>query len=265
MEQNLKLVTSLLLFFVSLCHYGQAIYLQGKKFNYAKYPVWDACINASMSFDFKTRKADDSLLMYMDDRGLSDFLQVKLKKQGITLMMKVSHNPDISKQVSVPGRFSDNLWHTVTIIRNRMEVILTTDGQSRSVFLEGSDFHLGNVTQNSYLYFGGIPKQLYNDLHKLSNPEIIVAGNFQGYIRNVIYRNCSCVPIRAEIIEGYDVNEEAESEKCKLSNICGKGCVCISTDTDIGCDCSYREQCDNQGKNLKKKITKYFSFCIYFL
>ena len=263
MEGNSKFVTSLFFFFVTVCHFGHAIYLQGKENSFAKYPIWDACINASMSFDFKTTKDNDSLLMYLDDQGLVDFAQVELKREGVTLMIKVSSDPDIAKQVIVPGRYSDNLWHTVTITRNRMEVILTVDGRSYREFLEGTDFYLGNVSRNSYLYFGGIPKIFWNDLSKLSNPGIMLANNFHGYIRNVIYRNCSCVPVRAEMIDGYGVQEEEEKEKCKSSNKCEEGCVCISTDTDTGCDCSYREQCATKGKWKKKKKKEFLVLSRY--
>jgi hypothetical protein len=62
----------LLCVLVSPC---QSIRFLGETDTYAKYPKWDACINASIAFEFRTRQKD-GLLMYTDDNGKYDYLQV---------------------------------------------------------------------------------------------------------------------------------------------------------------------------------------------
>ena len=54
---------------------SQAIRFLGEPGTYAKYPMWDACDNATIMFDFKTTQPN-ALLMYTDDSGRYDYLQV---------------------------------------------------------------------------------------------------------------------------------------------------------------------------------------------
>ena len=53
-----------------------AITLDGSDRCYARYPKWNACVNATISFEFKTTQ-DEGLLMYTDDGGKYDFFEVK--------------------------------------------------------------------------------------------------------------------------------------------------------------------------------------------
>lgn len=48
----------------------------GDRETYARYPRWDACISASIAFEFRTTQKD-GLLMYTDDNGKYDYLQVR--------------------------------------------------------------------------------------------------------------------------------------------------------------------------------------------
>ena len=62
---------------LSVFHYDvTAITLDGTDRSYARYPKWNACVNASISFEFKTTQ-DEGLLMYTDDGGKYDFFEVK--------------------------------------------------------------------------------------------------------------------------------------------------------------------------------------------
>ena len=61
---------------LSVFHYDvTAITLDGTDRSYARYPKWNACANASISFEFKTTQ-DEGLLMYTDDGGKYDFFEV---------------------------------------------------------------------------------------------------------------------------------------------------------------------------------------------
>ena len=70
----------LLLVCAVLLQYINAVYVDGIRGSYAKYPKWNACRNASISFEFKS--AGDGLLMYTDDNGTYDFFEVVLDKGG---------------------------------------------------------------------------------------------------------------------------------------------------------------------------------------
>ena len=54
---------------------GLGLYLHGTETSYARFPKWDACTNATFSFEFRTTQSE-SLLMYADDGGKFDFFQV---------------------------------------------------------------------------------------------------------------------------------------------------------------------------------------------
>ena len=59
-----------------LVHYDvTGITLEGTDRSYARFPKWNACVNASISFEFKTTQ-DEGLLLYTDDGGKYDFVEV---------------------------------------------------------------------------------------------------------------------------------------------------------------------------------------------
>lgn len=76
---TLRGVTLLLLAITCCLPLTAAVYLRGTESSYARYPLWNGCINASVSFEMKTTdEATDreTILMYTDDGGKFDFLQV---------------------------------------------------------------------------------------------------------------------------------------------------------------------------------------------
>lgn len=133
---------------------------------------------------------------------------------------------------------ADGRWHRIEIRRNRMETILIVDGSATdSKFAFGSDFNFGDLTTNSPVYFGGIPREQDVDLHALALPTVVYAKRFKGHIRNVLYNNCTCQTTRASFIDGQGVTEQ-HSEQCDVRNPCGS-CLCISTDqAQPACDCT---------------------------
>ena len=82
---------------------------------------------------------------------------------------------------------------------------------------------------------------------KLNNkPQLtFVLVFFQGYVRNVLYSNCTCETVRVQMIGGERIidtpPESCESETDR--KICGPGCVCMSSDTLSKCDCTL-ERCE---------------------
>lgn len=51
--------------------------MEGSRTSFAKYPTWDPCQNGSVVFDFRT-KMEHGVLLYADDGGIYDFIEVKL-------------------------------------------------------------------------------------------------------------------------------------------------------------------------------------------
>lgn len=232
---RLTLVGLVILYF---CPLATSVYLLGTKTSYAQFSLWNICLNSTLSFSFKTAQ-QSSLLMYTDDNGVMDFFQINLDEGIISLTIKISNRPDVSQSVKIAGPFHDNQWHSVTVKRNSEITSFTVDQTTKQMRFEGTDFMFGSEKIHNYVYFGGMQDL---DNHRVSNPEAKYSPHFKGFIRNVIYGNCSCLPVRAEIVGGIDI-DDGEDETCRKPSICDKGCICIRTDNGYGCDCVYRETC----------------------
>lgn len=227
----------LLLVFVGTSH---GIHFQGNPSQYAVYPKWNACVNASFSFEFKSTGTRVGLLAYADDSGKYDFMQLSLHNGKVNLTMNIVDGRDGRVEIVAGESLDDNRWHTVNIERKRMETTLTVDGVSESKVAIGSDFHFGSLETNSPLYMGGLPVNFLqaSELKRLSLPSAaFLKGRFRGEIRNVLYGNCTCQLVRANVVSSVGASREPR-EACEVNNPCGDGCLCISTDEGPGCDCS---------------------------
>lgn len=238
----LSAIVVLFISIVILPNNSNAIHFTRTTRSYAKYPKWNACTNSSIAFDFKTTNKK-ALLMYTDDNGRYDYVEVLLKDGRVRLRMNIVDGRDGSVEITLGNRLNDNRWHSVKIKRNRMETSLYVDGQHDSRVAFGSDFHFGDVDTNNFVYFGGIPEKYYmrnqQNLKQLSLSSVYFENRLHGTIRNIIYSNCTCSPVRAEMIEGVSVSQDPP-EACDSANTCGK-CLCISKDDGPGCQCVSRE------------------------
>lgn len=235
-NQCLSKMTGLLLFWItcqSAILPASALHFPGSRISYARYPKWNACPNATISFQFKTTQSD-GLLMYTDDHGTYDYLEVIHMSGRVRVTMNIVDGRDSPIQLDTGRDVNDGRWHTVEIHRNRMETVLTVDDVSTSRLAFGSDFYFGNLEQNNDVFFGGLPD---DDLNSLSFPTALFQPRFQGSIRNIMYANCSCVRTRAKFIEGAGVTL-SPPETCTERNPCRNGCVCVSEDEGPTCDCS---------------------------
>ena len=233
------------------------IYLQGSEESYARFPKWNACVNATISFEFRTTQSD-ALLMYVDDGGLYDFIQVVISGGEVSVTLNIVDGIDGQVYLNQGFRLNDGQWHKVEIRRNRMETILIVDDiNQQSQFAFGSDFNFGSsLANNSYVYFGGMPNDYMARLHNLALPSVMFnTARFQGSFRNVLYGNCTCQTSRSQMVSGVGVMDDGQhQEQCDRTDPCREGCICISTDdNEPGCDCS-EMQC------VTGKEANYYSF-----
>ena len=221
---------------LSLIGAAQGFYLQGTEMSYARFPDWNACINASFTFEFKTTQKE-GLLMYVDDGGRYDFFEVMHVSGRVRCVLNIVDGRDGHVHIDVGTNVNDGRWHRVEIRRNRMETTLLVDRISDSRFSFGSDFHFGSLQNNSNVFIGGLPAELRQNLHALALPSVLFQPRFKGSIRNVLYSNCTCQTTRAQMLDGVGVNL-VPVEACDLHNPCRDGCLCISQDSEARCDCS---------------------------
>jgi neurexin len=224
--------------FITLALMGpaRAFYLQGTDMSYARYPKWNACINASIGFDFRTTQKE-GLLLYTDDGGRYDFFEIMHRNGRVTAVLNIVDGRDGHIQIDVGSNVNDGKWHRVKLQRNRMETTLMVDGVTARKFSFGSDFHFGTPENNSHVYLGGMPAELRRDLHALALPSVLFQARFKGSMRNILYSNCTCNTVRARMLDGAGVQTEPR-EACDVRNPCRDGCMCVSTDTSTDCDCT---------------------------
>ena len=256
---------ALLLSLTYLLPSGQGIYLQGTERSYARYPKWNACVNASISFEFQTTQ-QESTLLYVDDGGKYDYFDMLQTNGRVRLLFNIVDGTDGSVQIDLATNVNDGHWHRVEIRRNRMETILTVDEETGSRYAFGSDFHFGDlgrpeariISANSEVFIGGVPSTYGvedSSLSRLANPEVFWQPRFRGSIRNVLYNNCTCLPVRAPYLGGEDVNLYPR-EDCEIRNPCRAGCICVSTDGGSDCDCSERDCQSGKAPGICQEISR---------
>ncbi|XP_053386148.1 uncharacterized protein LOC123539409 isoform X3 [Mercenaria mercenaria] len=220
--------------FLSVIKVSNALHFTKTSRTFAKFPKWNACTNSSFSFDFKTGNSK-ALLMYTDDNGGYDYVELMVHGGAVRLRMNIVDGHEGSIEITLGRNVNDRRWHRVEVQRNRMETTLYLDEFHESRVAFGSDFYFGNVSRNNFVYFGGLPRSYRSTLSKLSLPSVYAEPRLEGDIRNVIYGNCSCRPVRGEMLEGESISR-VPMEGCEVKNECGR-CLCISGDDGPGCQC----------------------------
>ena len=152
-----RLLVTLTILVLAVCPAWGLRFL-GESNTFARFPQWNACPNASISFEFKTRRAA-GLLLYTEDNNRYDHLQLSLTGGHVRLWIKV-RGPD-NQFVDIEANtepLNDGQWHRVEIARNRMETSLHVDGTQTSKVALGSDSDLGvDESDANFLFFGGVP------------------------------------------------------------------------------------------------------------
>lgn len=208
------------------------VFLQGSETSHLRYPKWNSCSNSSIAFDFRTTQRE-GLLFYVDDGGHSDFLEVSHVAGHVKAVIKIADVRTMSSSITV----NDGRWHNVLLQRNGQQTTLVVDGISDSSYSFGADVNFGLGPQNnSYVFVGGLPSQFSWNLNTLSLPSVFFRKRFNGFVRNVLYRNCTCMREKVGFLGGAGYVDQM-GELCNHYS-CPKGCLCLSLDTETKCDCA---------------------------
>jgi len=101
----------------------------------------------------------------------------------------------------------------------------------------------GESKNHSDMFVGGLPSSYWSRMRSLTVPSAMFLPRFNGYIRNVLYGNCSCTTVRAGLPldgDGY-VSLPATDDSCDSPGVrhnCTRRCLCLGTDQGPTCDCS---------------------------
>lgn len=170
--------------------------LEGGSVSYAQFRKWNAALNGTLEFEFKTEQGN-GLLLYTDDGGSYDFFELKLVESALRLRYNLGGGAQI---VTVGHDLGDGRWHKVQIVRSHENTSLIVDDLIAVSSSRGKEFEFGRLNGNSDVYVGGTPAWYNSKLTLLTFPSVIFEPRFNGIIRNLIYAdNDSTLPRRQEM------------------------------------------------------------------
>ncbi|XP_014473358.1 PREDICTED: neurexin-1 isoform X1 [Dinoponera quadriceps] len=244
-----------LLLLLERCQLARSFLLEGSATSYAQFRKWNAGLNGTLEFEFKTEQGN-GLLLYTDDGGTYDFFEVKLVESALRLRYNLGGGAQI---VTVGHDLGDGHWHKVQISRCNENTTLTVDGVGAVSTSRGKEFEFGKLAGNSDVYVGGMPSWYNSKLTLLALPSVIFEPRFNGYIRNLVYADGeNTVPRRQEMKSrdakcgGFPCVDNASKRKaprslrnmmtnttdaCETRDPCQHGGICISTDSGPICEC----------------------------
>ncbi|XP_065280830.2 neurexin 1 isoform X2 [Dermacentor albipictus] len=219
-----------------------AVVLEGSSSSYAQLRRWQAGPQATLSLDFQTQEPS-GLLLYADDGGHGDFVELKLVEGTLRLRLSLGYGSGRTGSeapflLSAGRNLHDGAWHRAELLRNGAETRLRVDDQSDSGVLQGaSDLHMGNESSNSFVYVGGVPSWYGAKLAALSLPTVFFEPRLRGAVRNVVYASEHGRPPKRQEPIGFKGVRLRSDEPCEQRDPCQHGGSCISTDTGPVCDC----------------------------
>uniref|UniRef100_A0A8C8MB50 Neurexin-1a n=1 Tax=Oncorhynchus tshawytscha TaxID=74940 RepID=A0A8C8MB50_ONCTS len=222
---------------------GASMEFTGAEGQWARFPMWNACCESEMSFNMKT-KSSHGLLVYFDDEGFCDFLELLIHNGKLSLRFSIfCAEPAM---VLTNTTVNDSQWHTVTIKRNFKNTTLMVDKEVKWVEVKSKR---KDMTVFSYLFLGGIPPELRSVALRLTLAAVKDQVPFTGWITDVkVNKTDSALLNSAGVI----------NDLCSAAaNMCLNGGVCNVINHQPTCDCS---QTGYQGKDCSNGKISGFPF-----
>uniref|UniRef100_A0A4W6E649 Neurexin 1b n=1 Tax=Lates calcarifer TaxID=8187 RepID=A0A4W6E649_LATCA len=213
---------------------GTCLEFTGAEGQWARFPVWNACCESEMSFNMKT-KSSHGLLVYFDDEGFCDFLELLILNGKLSLRFSIfcAEPATVISDTAV----NDNQWHTVTIRRNFKNTTLMVDNEIKWVEVKSKR---RDMTVFSPLFVGGISPKLRSLALQMTSTAVKDQLPFTGWITDIKVNNTESVMINSEGVL---------KDLCGTSNMCLNGGVCSLINNEPTCDCS---QTGFQGKDCSE-------------
>uniref|UniRef100_A0A671YY32 Neurexin-1a-like n=1 Tax=Sparus aurata TaxID=8175 RepID=A0A671YY32_SPAAU len=204
---------------------GEVLEFGGVSSQWGRFPVWNACCESVLSFSLRTH-SQEGLLLYLDDEGFCDFLELLLLHGHLRLRFSIfcAEPAELQSGVAV----SDGHWHAVRVKRDWRNTSLEVDGR-----LEGwaeVKSKRRDMTVFSHTFMGGVTPELHSSPLRLTSPSVRDHPAFRGWITAVSI-NGSLVALDSS--EGVTV-----TAGCGPDHQCQNGGVCSVVNDQAVCDCS---------------------------
>ncbi|KAM6956127.1 neurexin-1a isoform 6-T6 [Aplochiton taeniatus] len=222
----------------SVVDIGTSLEFTGAEGQWARFPMWNACCESEMSFNMKT-KSFHGLLVYFDDEGFCDFLELLMQNGRLSLRFSIFCAEPAT--VTLDTAVNDNQWHAVTIRRNFKNTTLIVDKEVKWVEVKSKR---RDMTVFSHLFLGGIPPELRSVALRLTSAGVKDQVPFTGWITDVKVNDTEAVLLNSEGV----VNA-----LCGVANKCLNGGVCSVINDEPTCDCS---QTGFQGKDCGEVLSE---------
>uniref|UniRef100_A0A8C4WZ55 Uncharacterized protein n=1 Tax=Eptatretus burgeri TaxID=7764 RepID=A0A8C4WZ55_EPTBU len=210
----------LMLFWMGCC---MSLEFTGTADQWQRYLRWDQSANGNLSFKFKTNSSE-GLLIYIDDGGICDYLELFIKKGKVQLHFFMHCDSHLVLETS--KLVNDGKWHSLHIWIRFKHVTLTVDGE----MVPGDVISRGqHLSVSSDLFLGGIPPS--ERVEQLTSKHVKHRIAFKGFIMNLQYGNA--MPI---LISSKGVRSRLD-QLCLEQNPCKNGGACSVVGSEITCDC----------------------------
>ncbi|XP_026771757.2 neurexin 1a isoform X4 [Pangasianodon hypophthalmus] len=215
---------------------GASMEFTGAEGQWARFPMWNACCESEMSFNMKT-KSSHGLLVYFDDEGFCDFLELLLHNGRLSLRFSIfcAEPATVLSDTAV----NDSRWHAVTVRRNFKNTTLIVDEEIKWVEVKSKR---RDMTVFSHLFLGGIPPELRSVALRLTSSSIKDQVPYKGWITNLKVNGSEPTIIGSEGIN---------SDICEADHVCLNGGVCSIVNDEPICDCS---ETGFQGKDCSEGL-----------
>ncbi|XP_034463748.1 neurexin-1a-like isoform X29 [Hippoglossus hippoglossus] len=202
---------------------GTCLEFTGAEGQWARFPVWNACCESEMSFNMKT-KSSHGLLVYFDDEGFCDFLELLILNGKLSLRFSIfcAEPATVVSDTAV----NDSQWHAVTIRRNFKNTTLMVDNEIKWVEVKSKR---RDMTVFSHLFVGGIPPELRSVALTLTSAAVKDQPPFTGWLTDIKVNNTESVMVNSEGVL---------RDLCGTANMCLNGGVCSLINNEPACDCS---------------------------
>ncbi|XP_069394651.1 neurexin-1a isoform X30 [Paralichthys olivaceus] len=218
---------------------GTCLEFTGAEGQWARFPVWNACCESEMSFNMKT-KSSHGLLVYFDDEGFCDFLELLILNGKLSLRFSIfcAEPATVISDTAV----NDSQWHAVTIRRNFKNTTLMVDNEIKWVEVKSKR---RDMTVFSHLFVGGIPPEIRSVALRLTSAAVKDQQPFTGWLTDIKVNNTESVMVNSEGVL---------RDLCGTANMCLNGGVCSLINNEPTCDCS---QTGFQGKDCSEGKEEY--------
>ncbi|XP_055028366.2 neurexin 3a isoform X31 [Misgurnus anguillicaudatus] len=197
----------------------------GSQGQWARYLRWDASTRSDLSFQLKT-DVSTALILYFDDGGYCDFLQLMVVEGKLQLQFSI----DCAETTIVSDkRVNDSSWHSATLSRFNLRTVLGLDGASKSSEVRPQRQYMKIVSD---LFLGGVPQDIRTSA--LTLPTVKDLPSFKGIIRELKYNNKEPTLLSSQRVR-------MDMEGVCLENPCENGGTCSIIDGEPLCDCSKTE------------------------